>query len=158
MLDNYIRIKEILDIQSIRLGLEVNSKEECLKEMLILASKSGKVENLEAVSDAVYEREALMSTGIGKGVALPHCKTGKIETTVGAMAVLSKSIEYESIDGEPVNIVFLVLGLENNVGENLRLLSKVSRMLNNKKFREKLFACTDAVEVLKIIDENHENF
>lgn len=92
-----MKTNEILPIENIRIGLQANNKKDLLKKMCELAAKSGKIENLEEVKKKVIERENLMTTGIGQGVALPHAKTNAVKGIVGAFAKLKENIDFNSI-------------------------------------------------------------
>lgn len=151
-----MRITDILDIKSIKVGLEAVDKETLIDEMIELASASGKVLDKEEAKKEIFKREKVMSTGVGKGIALPHAKTNVIADTVGALAVLKNNLDYESLDGSPINIIFLLLGSENNVGIHLRLLSRISRVMNNDTFREKLVASANEAECLALFKEFEE--
>lgn len=133
-----MRILDVIGKESISTTLEVDSKEELLDKMLELAVKSGKILDHEEAKRVILKREKIMSTGIGKGIALPHAKTNTVIDSVGSLAILKKECDFESIDGNPVNIVFLLLDKEINVGNHLRLLSKISRYLNDDEFRTNL--------------------
>jgi fructose-specific phosphotransferase system IIA component len=143
-------ITDIIDNKSINLNLSVTNKEELLDQMIFLAGKSGNIIDQQEVRNEVFEREKIMSTGVGKGIALPHAKTNAITKTTASMAILKEPINYQSLDEKPVNIVFLILGMENNVGNHLRLLSKISRMMNNDSFRGKLLEAKSASEALEL--------
>ncbi|MFC2131553.1 PTS sugar transporter subunit IIA [Bacteroidota bacterium] len=151
-----MKITEILDIDSIKINLNVDSKNELLEQMMFLADKSGKVIDREEAKQEVFEREKIMSTGVGKGIALPHAKTNAISKTIGAIAILSEPVDYDSLDGKPVNIVFLLLGMENNVGNHLRLLSKISRLMNNDSFRGQLLQSQSSSEILDLFRKFEE--
>ena len=148
-----MKISEILNIESIKIDLSVESKKELLEQMILLAEKSNKIIDREEVKEEVLEREKIMSTGVGKGIALPHAKTNSITDTVGALALLSAPVDFNSIDDKPVTIVFLLLGLENNVGNHLRLLSKVSRLMNNDSFRGNLQLCKTNNEIMELFEQ-----
>ncbi|MFP4368914.1 MAG: PTS sugar transporter subunit IIA [Candidatus Kapaibacterium sp.] len=133
-----MKIQEILNTGSIKVGLEVKNKKELLDEMVKLAVNSGKINNPGDARKEIFEREKIMSTGVGKGIALPHAKTNAVEDSIGAFALLTTPVDYDSLDSEPVNLVFLLLGRENNVGNHLRLLSKISRIMNNDALKLEL--------------------
>ena len=152
-----MRITDILNIRSIEIGLDVSEKKELLDFMLILADKSGKVIDINDAKKEVFEREKIMSTGVGKETALPHAKTNSISDTVGALALLKSPIDYETLDDRPVSVIFLLLGMENNVGIHLRLLSKISRLLTNDSFRSDLLACKANQEVIDLFNSFDEN-
>lgn len=143
-----MKIIEVLTKDTIQIGLEARDKQDLLEKITDLAMKSGKISNRAAVLKSIIEREKIMSTGIGKNICLPHAKTEHIEGPVAALATLSKPVDFQSLDGEPVNICFLLLGKENNVGMHLRLLSKISRFLNNDEFREKILNSKTPDEII----------
>lgn len=151
-----MKISDILNIESIKIGLKVESKRELLNQMVSLAEKSKKLLDREEVLAEVIEREKIMSTGVGKGIALPHAKTNAVLENTASLAILAEPIDYDSIDDSPVNIVFLLIGTEKNVGNHLRILSRASRIMNNDEFREKLLKCNTASDV-KTLFENYEN-
>ena len=148
-----MNITEILDVKSIQIGLKVKTKTELFKSIVELAIKSGKITDPVAALQEINTREKILSTGIGQGIALPHAKTNAISDTTGALALLDPPIDYDALDGEPVSIVFLILGRENNVGNHLRLLSKISRILNSDQFRKALLSAKDPNEIIKLFSD-----
>lgn len=146
-------IANILHRDSISLNLSTDDKYSLLETLVHLAAKSGKVKDTDSVIQKVIDREKLMSTGVGKGIALPHAKTDAVEDSVGALAILKEEIDFDSIDGKPVKLVFLLLGQESNVGNHLRLLSIISRILNNDSFRTKLINASNQDEILMHFQE-----
>lgn len=147
-----MKISEILHKDSINLNLFVKSKDELLDEMLKLAIASGKITNEADVKREIIKRENIMSTGVGGGIALPHAKSNSIKDSIGALAILTEPVDYDSLDNKPVNIVLLLLGKENNVGNHLRLLSKISRLLNDDSFRNDLLKCRNPIDILRLFD------
>ncbi len=148
-----INIRDILDIRSIVVGLDVKDKDELLNIMVDLAAESGNILDIEEARERVFAREKLMSTGVGNGVALPHAKTNKIKKTVGAFAVLSEPVDYDSLDEEPVKIVLLILGKETNVGEHLKLLSSISKLLGRESFIGDILNAETSDDVLDIFEK-----
>lgn len=142
-----MKITDILNINSIKVNSSFGNKEELLKKLVDLASASGSVIDKKTAFEEVMERENIMSTGVGKGIALPHAKTNAIKGTIGAFCTLNKPMDYQSLDNKPVKITFLLLGEENNVGGHLRLLSKISRLMNNDAFRNELIAAKSPQEI-----------
>jgi fructose-specific phosphotransferase system IIA component len=144
-----MKLEEILAINAIEVNAEVKNKSELLIKMINLADKSGKVSNKDEALKDILEREKLMSTGIGKGIALPHAKTNWVKDSVGSFVTLREPVNFESLDGEPVNLVFMLLGKEANVGLHLRILSKVSRILNNIDYRNSILELKNGLEVIE---------
>jgi fructose-specific phosphotransferase system IIA component len=151
-----INIRDILDIRSIVVGLEVKDKDELLETMVQLAAESGNVLDTDEAKERIFAREKLMSTGVGNGVALPHAKTNQIVKTVGAFAVLSEPVEYDALDNQPVQIVLMILGKETNVGEHLKLLSGISKLLSKDSFIAEILEAETSDGILEIF-ENYEN-
>lgn len=148
-----MKITDILNINSIKVGISVENKDELLKKLIELASASGYILDKKAAFVEVMERENIMSTGVGKGIALPHAKTNAIKGTIGALCILKDPLDYNSLDNKPVRIAFLLLGEENNVGGHLRLLSKISRLMNIDAFRAKLLEAKSPQDALDIFYE-----
>lgn len=148
-----MRIADVLNIASITVMMQAESKEDLLEKMVELASKTGKIKDIQIAKKEIFERERIMSTGVGKGIALPHAKTNVVDESIGSLAILSDFVDYNSLDGKPVNIVFMLIGRDSNVGNHLRLLSKISRILNNDSFRSKLIKSSSPEEVYKYFDE-----
>jgi fructose-specific phosphotransferase system IIA component len=146
-------LHEIININSIKIGLTAKTKDDLLKEMVDLAGNSNKIRDKEKALKEIMHREEIMSTGIGFGVALPHAKTNVVEDTIVAVGVLAEPIDFQSLDNVPVNIVFLLLGRENNVGLHLKLLSRISHLMNDSEFKEKLLAAKDETTAYYLIKE-----
>lgn len=146
-------LQEYININSIKVGLVVKNKEELLKEMVNLAGNSNKIHDKGKALKEIMHREEIMSTGIGFGVALPHAKTSVVEDTIVAVGVLAEPIDFQSLDNVPVNLVFLILGRETNVGLHLKLLSRISHLMNNAEFKEKLIAAKDETTAYNLIKE-----
>ncbi len=151
-----INIRDILDIRSIVVDLNIKDKDELLETMIELAAESGNILDIEEAKDRIFAREKLMSTGVGNGVALPHAKTNQIVRTVGSFAVLSQAIDYEALDDQPVRIVLMILGKETNVGEHLKLLSSISKLLSKDSFISEILEAETSDDILDIF-ENYES-
>lgn len=151
-----MKINEVLSKGCIQVGLDAKDKQDLLEKISDLAMNSGKITNRAAVLKSIMEREKIMSTGIGKNICLPHAKTEYIDGPVAAMATLKTPVDFHSLDGEPVNICFLLLGKENNIGMHLRLLSKISRFLNNDEFREKILNSKTPDEIINLFESVDE--
>ncbi len=97
------------------------------------------------------EREQLQSTGIGEGVAIPHGAMAQLETQCAALLIVPNGVEFQAIDGERVTLLFAVIGPKRATGEHLKTLARVSRLLRNKGFRERLIASPDAATAHELI-------
>jgi fructose-specific phosphotransferase system IIA component len=151
-----MKICEILEEELISSKVPGSDKEEVLNFMIDLVSKSPKVKDKEMVKTAIFDREKIMSTGVGKGFAIPHGKTDGITEMVAAFGITENDINFESLDGEPVRLIFLLVGKENLVGPHLKLLSRISRLLNKDEFRTSLLKTITPAEILQLF-EKEEN-
>ena len=145
-----MKISDILDESLVKTQLPGNSKDEIISHMIDIVGTSKKVLNREKVQEAIFEREKIMSTGVGNGFAIPHGKTDAVSDIVAAFAVTAEPIDYQSLDEQPVRLVFLLVGKDSMVGPHIKLLSRISRLMNKEEFRKKLLAAASPKEVLEI--------
>ncbi|MEK7749278.1 MAG: PTS sugar transporter subunit IIA [Bacteroidota bacterium] len=145
-----MKITDILTEQVIRTNLPGGSKDEIINAMIDLAASQDKVVDKEKLRAAIFEREKIMSTGVGSGFAIPHGKTDAVNDIVAAFAVTAQPIDYQSLDEQPVRIVFLLVGRDNMVGPHIKLLSRISRLMNKEEFRAKLLEAKTPLEILEI--------
>ncbi len=148
-----MKITDILTEQFVRTNLAGSTKDEVLNAMIEIASSSDRVMDKSKVRDAILEREKIMSTGVGSGFAIPHGKTDAISDIVGAFAVTSQPIDYKSLDDQPVRIIFLLVGRDNMVGPHIKLLSRISRLMNKEDFRKKLLEAATPQEILELFKQ-----
>jgi len=104
----------------------------------------------------VLDREKLVSTGVGKGFAIPHGKTDDIKDIVAAFAVLKTPIDFDSIDLEPVKYIFLVIGKESLLNAHIKLLSRISRIMNKEEFRERLDDAKSPEEIMEMFRQEEQ--
>jgi len=138
--------------------MDAADKDDAIKKIIDLSAKSGKILDLEKVTHTINEREKLVSTGVGKGFAIPHGKTDAISDVVAAFAITKEPIDFDSIDGEPVRFIFLLIGKENLLNTHIKLLSRISRLMNKDEFREALLEAASSEEVLKIFRDEEKNY
>jgi fructose-specific phosphotransferase system IIA component len=154
-----MHIFSLLDKETVLPDLEAKDKAEILDKLV--SSLKGKVSNgeIEKIRQAVFEREQIMSTGVGKGLAIPHGKSPGIEQTYAAFAILKKPVDYDAIDGQPVNMVFLLVGPQSSNSMHIKMLSRISRLMNNSDFRDRLRECSTAEEIIeRFKEEEHVSF
>lgn len=144
-----MKISDILTEQLVVTGLEGGSKNEIIDRMIDLVASSPKVVDKARVREAIFEREKIMSTGVGNGFAIPHGKTDAVSDIVAAFAVTAKPIDYDSLDEKPVRLVFLLVGKDNLVGPHIKLLSRISRLMNREEFRQRLLEKQSPREILE---------
>ncbi|MDR9417436.1 PTS sugar transporter subunit IIA [Gracilimonas sp.] len=149
----------LLDEVTVLCNFEIESKEDLINALVdTLQDKVETEEQLEEVRKAVFEREEIMSTGVGKGLAIPHAKTQAVDENLAAFALLKKPLDFESIDKAPVRLVFLLVGPEANNKQHIKLLSRISRLMNSGSFREKILACDVTEEILSAFREEEEKY
>ena len=145
-----MKISDILEEKLVAANLPGNSKEQIINALVEIVAQSPKVIDKERVRTAIFEREKIMSTGVGNGFAIPHGKTEAVADIVAAFAITAEPIDYQSLDEKPVRLVFLLVGKDNLVGPHIKLLSRISRLMNKEEFRSKLLTAGTPLEVLEI--------
>lgn len=151
-----MRIRELLSNQSIALGAEAANKKDIIEKMTVLMETSGNLTDRKRYLKGVLEREAEGTTGIGEGVAIPHAKNAAVKKAGIAAMVLKKEVDFESLDGEPVKLVFMIAAPDNGANEHLEALSRLSTMLMDDEFRNRLIQAEDRNRFLAIIDEKEQ--
>lgn len=144
-------IGALLTEENVRLGVEASDKTALIRT-LVAALAVDPDEDLGRVTEAVLEREAVLSTGVGYGVALPHAKTGAVDETRVLFAITASPIEYDAFDGEPVRLVFLVIGPTRSSRLHIQILGRISRILNNEQVRTRLIEAETASDVIAVIE------
>ncbi len=153
-----MKISDILQEEFVSTKLPGKTKDEVLNSIIELLGNSKKIKDLEKVRDAIFEREKIMSTGVGKGFAIPHGKTDAVADIVAAFAVTSEPVDFQSLDGEPVRLLFLLVGRDNMVGPHIKLLSRISRLMNKDEFRKKLLTAKSPSEVVQFFKEEEISY
>jgi fructose-specific phosphotransferase system IIA component len=153
-----MRISDILTENLVVTGLPGDSKDDILDAMIGLVATSPRVLDREKVRTAIFERERIMSTGVGNGFAIPHGKTDAVSDIVAAFAVTARPIDYDSLDEKPVRLVFLLIGKENLVGPHIKLLSRISRLMNKEEFRNRLLESKSPREILDLFRQEEASY
>ncbi len=153
-----MKVSELLKKEFIISDLKGETKEEVINELVDLFKDDPRVEDIEKVRTAVLEREKVMSTGVGKGFAIPHGKTNAVKEIIGSFGRIKDGIDYESLDGNPVNLVFLLVGKDNLISTHIKLLSRISRLMNKDDFRHRLAEANSADEIVKLFSEEEQHF
>lgn len=141
---------DILTPNAILPALRVGSKKQALQEMSRHAAQLLGLPD-RAVFDVVLERERLGTTGVGRGVAIPHGKLAKLEKVQGVFARLQKPIDFDSVDDQPVDLIFLLLAPEGAGADHLKALARVSRLLRDEALCEKLRGCETAEAIYALL-------
>ena len=148
-----MQLNQMLKIEFINAHLLAKSKDEALEELINTIIRGGLKLNSSSIIDILKQRESLGSTGIGDGVAIPHGKISDLNDIVVAFGRSDEGIVYDSLDGKPVHLFFLLLAPENSAGQHLKILAKISKMLKDANFRKKLLKAGSQSELYKIIIE-----
>ena len=151
-----MRITDLLDIRSIKLDAAPKSKQETLDAAVALMVKSGKITDEEAYRAQVYAREEESTTGIGEGIAIPHGKCDAVAKPGLAAMVIPEGVDFDSLDGEPVTLLFLIAAPNTKDNVHLDVLSKLSMMLMDEEFTKSLRSAKTPEEFLSIIDRADE--
>ena len=154
-----VNFSELLSPDCIDLDLKSKKKTELIEEMINLLVKAGKLREAKGIFAEVMEREKEISTGIGKGVAIPHRLIRGLRTSIIGFGRKKNPVDFDSHDGEPVDIFFLLLGPEGSTNTHLRLLSKLARYVHSNKFLESLRAAQTPQEIIDIFvrEEKQQN-
>ncbi|KAF0139447.1 MAG: PTS IIA-like nitrogen-regulatory protein PtsN [Stygiobacter sp.] len=153
-----MKICEILKIEMIIPSMKCTTKEEAISELIDLFKNDDRVKDTESILNSVLEREKIMSTGVGKGFAIPHAKTNSVNEIIAAFGKIDNPIDFQALDDQPVNLVFLLVGKENLVGPHIKLLSRISRMMNIEEFRESLASATTAQEIYDLFETEEKQY
>ena len=153
-----MKVHELLNPKYILTDFKSDNKDKVINELVDLLKDDERVIDLEEVRKCVFDREKIMSTGVGKGFAIPHGKTNSVADIIAVFGKSREPIEYNSLDGEPVNLVFLMIGKDTLVSKHIKLLSRISRLMNNDEFREKLVNADSKESILKIFEEEEQSY
>lgn len=148
-----MRITDLLDVRSISLNAAPTDKSQTLDAAVALMAKSGKISDQEAYRAQVYAREEESTTGIGEGIAIPHGKCDAVQKPGLAAMVIPGGVDFDSLDGEPVTLLFLIAAPNTEDNVHLDVLSKLSMMLMDEEFTKNLRAAKTSEEFLQIIDQ-----
>ncbi len=143
-----LKLSRMLDKECIKLEMSAVRKRDAISELLEVLKDNGKIDDTIPLLNDICEREKSASTGIGYGIAIPHKIVDGLEKTIIAFGRKKEGINFDSIDGKPVSLFFLILGKEGSTGSHLRLLSKLARLLHDPDFRESLSSAQSAEDII----------
>ena len=147
-----MKITELLDLKGIELGVKVNSKAEAIDKLVDLMVATGKISDRAAYKKGILAREALTSTGIGEGIAIPHAQVEAVKKAGLAAMTVPAGVDYESLDGQPAKLFFMIAAPADGGNTHLQALAKLSALLMDEDFREKLMNARTPDEFLHEID------
>jgi len=146
-----MKIMDFLNTDAISPDLKSSTKNELVKELVYLLAKAEGIKNKDDLVKILMGRETLGSTGIGQGIGIPHGKSPDIKKLTAAFGLSKQGVDFESLDGEPTYIFFLLVAPEESAGPHLKALARISRLLKDKYFRDTLLKAQDTSEIIKII-------
>jgi PTS system nitrogen regulatory IIA component len=151
-----MKIAEILSRDRVILELKSAGKQEVIQELTAVLPKEGL--DLDRVVQVLMDRERLGSTGIGDGVAIPHGKLSGLNSLIAAFGRSTKGVEFESLDGHPTHLFFLLVAPEDSAGAHLKALARVSRLFKDGQFRKVLMGAKDVDELYRALLEEDEKY
>lgn len=153
-----MKIMDFLSKKAIITDIKSTKKEDVIKELVDALVNSQDIEkrSRNKLVEALMSREALGSTAIGQGIAIPHAKSDCVDKLVAAFGLAKKGVDFDSLDGEPAYIFFLLVAPQDSAGPHLKALARISRLLKDKYFRDTLRNCEDDKAVVKVIAQEDE--
>ena len=148
---------DILSADSTLVDLKGETKEDIIAELVDTLAVGDAISDRDKVLQAVLEREKIMSTGIGDGIAIPHGKSDAVEKLVAALGTQRRGVDFEALDGEPAYVFFLLVSPANVSGPHIKALARISRLLKNDDFKKKLIAAETAAKIIEIIETEERN-
>ena len=149
------RIQDILSGDLIIEDLQATSKAGVVREFAALLAQAGKVSDADELAQVLLDRESQCSTGIGDGIAIPHAKSRAIGEMVVAFGRSGRGVDFQSLDGKPAHLFFVLVTPDDRPGDHLRTLARISRILRNPVLREELMRSSARQEIQKLlIDED----
>lgn len=150
-------LTDLLSVDRIKIPLQSRSKDEILRELVQVIRDEDAITDPDEVLRAVREREAVLSTGIGHGVAIPHGKSPVVPNLVMAAGCTAEPIDFDALDGQPVRLFFLLVGPETAAGPHIKALSRISRLVRRDDARERLLQSKSAEEFFRALQEVEAN-
>jgi fructose-specific phosphotransferase system IIA component len=152
--DSEHEFKKLISPELIITELKSETKEDLLKEMVMVLTNSGKVRDWEHVYKDVLDREKIMSTGMDKGIAIPHAKSEGVVSACVAVGIKKEGVDFDALDKQPSKIFFLIVSPKKANSPHLQILASVSSIVRNKETLEKIFNANNAEEICKILKED----
>ncbi len=144
-------LTDLLTVDRIKIPLESRTKDEVLRELVSVIANGGEDDQRNELLRAVREREAVLSTGIGNGVAIPHGKSSVVPELRMAVGTMYQPVEFDALDGQPVRLVFLLVGPESAAGPHIKALSRIARLIRNDDIRNTLMSARSPDEFLEAL-------
>lgn len=154
-----MKFQDFVSVGAIRAAMDSNTKEGVIEELVqaLVQSEAVDPEQSESIVKAIMQREELGSTGIGRGVAVPHTKHASVERLVGTVGVSSEGVDFDSLDGEKVQLVFLLISPPDRPGDHLRALENITRQLRDDTLCRFLKQSKTAADIQQLLEEADNN-
>ncbi len=153
-----MKLLDILSDDQVILPLRNHEKEKIIEEMVDHLYRKKKIKNRTKILKAILDREQVMSTGVGDGVALPHGKAEGVSEVLVALGIANREVNFHSIDNKPVRFIFMLIGPPDKAGPHLKALGRISGLMRQREFRERLMQATTVPEVMQVIREADDKY
>ena len=151
-----MNITDFITVEFIEASVQSEDKNSLFSELVGVLTRAMPAIEYEAALNAIIDRENKMSTGLGKGVAIPHGKTEAVDTLCGVLGISKKGIEYDALDGEPVHVVFMLLSPVVNSGPHIKALRRIAALLKDPGCYQRLCEASDAAEAYRLLRNDEE--
>jgi len=154
-----MKFQDFVNAGAIKAELKADDKESAIRELVVTLVEAGQLAEgeQESVLKAIMKREELGSTGIGRGIAVPHTKHPSVEQLVGTVGISSDGIDFDSLDGEKVQLFFLLISPPDRPGDHLRALENISRQLRDETFCRFLKQAKNVRDIQQLLEEADNN-
>jgi len=149
-------LQDVLLPEFIKVNIEAEDKDEAFEELVAYYCDADKSDAHDEILNAIINREAKMSTGIHKGIAVPHGKTNSVDTLRGVLGISQKGVQYDALDGEPVYLLFMIISPLEDSEKYLRLLKHLAELMEIPQFQTELQAQKDSQSAFKVIRKFEE--
>jgi mannitol/fructose-specific phosphotransferase system IIA component (Ntr-type) len=147
------KLNQLLRPERVRIRLSGTTKAEIINALVDLLDGHEDIDSLDVVRNAIFDREEMMSTGVGKGLGLPHAKTSAATDTVAAFATTEEPVDFGAIDDNPIRLLLLLVGPKEHKSKHIKLLGRISRLVSRDPLRERLIAADAPETVIEILRE-----
>lgn len=151
-----VKLSDVLTENRILINIHGKDKYDVLEKMVHAVKTSEKVKDVENLLKKVLEREKIKSTGIGGGIGIPHAQTSGVTDIIACLGISESGVEFNSLDGKPVHLIFLIATRERTNNTYLGLLSRIARLFIDEPFKQKIIQSTSPEEIINLIREKEK--
>ena len=151
-----MQLTDILELSCVKVPLAAGDKNSSITELTELLDQNGKLNDLAAALKAVFDREAVRSTGVGQGFAIPHGKTVAVDQLTMAIGKVAEPIDFDSIDGQPVTLIVLLVSPLDKTGPHIQAIARISRLLTDQDLRRQLWSASSADQLYQLIADHEK--